>query len=320
MRGAATIVFSGLVGAVLIAQACPAQADERADVVGVLPFTADDGLAIYSVPAADAVARRLRKAGARVQSLTLSGEVPAQVGLVIDGRIVRASGSRVTLEASVRDPRRARIAVDTIATDPRPLEEIDRLADSLGDKLAPRIAAAQRELRERAAAEARARREGAIIRLPADAGHDEPRPATHDERPGMLVLQAGGRTKGASIATRHGYWLAARLGYRPVAGAGVGIPPMPEVTAAMARANVALALMIDVRSVNLEWRGVLTARGRVRIVLVDARGRTLFDRVARTGTLVGSRGDGPDALIHYIAEQAVEIVVPHLRRLLGLGP
>lgn len=319
MRVAATVVFSGLVGAVLVAQVRPAQADERADVVGVLPFAADEGLAIYSVPAADAVARRLRKSGARVQSLTLSGEVPAQVGLVIDGRIVRTSGSRVTLEASVRDPRRARIAVDTIATDPRPLEEIDRLADSLGDKLAPRIAAAQRDLRARAAAEAKARREGAVIHLPTDAGHQAPA-TTRDERPGMLVLQAGGRTKGSSIATRHGYWLAERLGYRPVPGAGVGIPPMPEVTAAMARANVSLALMIDVRSVDLEWRGVLTARGRVRIVLVDAHGRTLFDRVARTGTLVGSRGDGPDALIHYISEQAVEIVVPHLRRLLGLGP
>jgi len=316
------VIFIGLVGALFVGQVCPARADEQADVVGVLPFTADDGLAIYSVPAADAVARRLRKSGARVQSLTLSGEVPAQVGLVIDGRIVRASGSRVTLEASVRDPRRARIAVDTIATDPRPLEEIDRLADALGDKLAPRIAEALRDQQKRAAAEARARREGAAIRLAADAGHEasSPPPSTRDRRPGMLVLQAGGRTKGSAIATRHGYWLAERLGYRPVPGDGVGIPPMPEVTAAMAHANVSLALMIDVRTVDLEWRGVLTARGRVRIVLVDVRGRRLFDRVARTGTLVGSRGDGPDALIHYISEQAVEIVVPHLRRLLGLGP
>ncbi len=317
MRIAATVVVVGLV---LVGQVCPARADERPGVVGVLPFAADEGLAIYSVPAADAVARQLRKSGARVQSLTLSGEVPAQVGLVIDGRIVRVSGSRVALEASVRDPRRARTVVNTIATEPRPLEEIDRLADSLGDKLAPRIAGAQRDLRERAAAEARAHRKSTVIRPSADAGHQAPPPRAHDRRPGMLVLQAGGRPDGSSIATRHGYWLAERLGYRPVAGDGVGIPPMPEVTAAMARANVSLALMIDVRSVNLLWRGVLTARGRVRIVLVNGHGRRLFDRVARTGTLVGSRGDGPGALIHYIAEQAVEIVVPHLRRLLGQGP
>jgi hypothetical protein len=52
-------------------------------------------------------------------------------------------------------------------------------------------------------------------------------------------------------------------------------------------------------------------------VLVDRRRQVLFDRVARTGTLVGSRGDGPDALVHYIAEQTIEIVLPHLKRRLA---
>jgi hypothetical protein len=294
-----------------------AAADERAQVVAILPLAADDDLAIYSKPAADAIARVLRAGGARVESLSLSGDVPPRVALVVDGRIARTGDGEVVLEARVRDWRRARIAVGTITTEPRPLAEIDKLADELGEALAPALTRAMTELGRLVAAEARARREKRVIRLPTTVVRDDalrPRSAS-DQRPAMLVYQAGGEH--SDVVTRHAHWLAERLGYRPVVATERGVQKLPVVTAGIARSGAALALMVDVRDVDLRWRGVLSARGRVRVVLVDPRGRVLFDRVARTDTLVGSRGDGPPALVHYIAEQAVEIVTPHLKRLLA---
>ncbi|HUH06013.1 MAG TPA: hypothetical protein VML75_28680, partial [Kofleriaceae bacterium] len=293
----------------------PAVADERPGRVAVLPFITDEGLAIYAMPAAEAVAKRLRAGGLAVDALTLTGPVPAQVGLVVDGRITR-SGKQVTLEARVRDPRRGRVVIDTIATDTAPLAEIDRLAEVLAQKLAVKLAAALETQARLAALEARTQRlkDKGPIRGPAMVITSQPSPEEqareNDARPRMLVFQAGGDD--GEIVTRFGYWLANRLGYRAVPSTHEGVPPGPTVIAELQRTGAELALMIDVKKVDLEWDGVLSARGRVRVVLVDRRRQVLFDRVARTGTLVGSRGDGPDALVHYIAEQTIEIVLPHL--------
>ena len=73
------------------------------------------------------------------------------------------------------------------------------------------------------------------------------------------------------------------------------------------------AVMLDVRRVDFGWRGVLTARGKVRVLLVDGSGTALYDQVVRTGTVVGSRGDRHGALIRFIVAQAVDIAFPRLR-------
>lgn len=305
------VVVCGLVG--------PAAGDERPAVVAVIPLATDEGLAIYSKPAADALAARLSKIGARVESVSLSGELPERVALVIDGRIARVGKGKVVIEARVRDPRRARIAVDTLTTDAEPLARIDRLADSLAARLAPRLAEALAEHARLTRSEADAVRERKVIRLPTSVvrGQLPVAAGAADTRPPMLVFHAGGEHTDSGVVTRHGYWLAERLGHRPVASRERGVVPVATAVEAMASAGARYALMIYVRDVRLLWRGVLTARGRIRVVLVDRRGVALFDRTTRTGTLVGSRGEGPDALVHYIAEQSVDIVAPHLRRLLA---
>lgn len=295
-----------------------AAAEERPGRVAVLPFITDEGLAIYGMPAAEAVAKRLRAGGLAVDALTLTGPVPARVGLVVDGRINR-SGTQVTLEARVRDPRRGRVAIDTIATDPAPLAEIDRLAEVLAQKLGARLGPALESQAQLAADEARARTRNEVIRLPTTVVRGEAAvesvASSDPARAPMVVFHAGGDD--GEIVTRFGYWLAERLGYRPVPSSHEGVPPGPTIIAELQRTGAELALMIDLRKVDLEWDGVLSARGRVRVLLVDRRRQVLFDRIARTGTLVGSRGDGPDALVHYIAEQTIEIVLPHLKRRLA---
>lgn len=284
--------------------------------MAVLPFLTDDGLAIYAMPAAEAVAKRLSDAGVTAEPLSLSGSVPSGVALVVDGRISR-SGKRVTLEARVRDPRRGRSVIDTLITEAAPLAHIDELARTLADKLASRLRPALEEQTRLAAAEARAHRRNEIIRLPTTVVNAAPIDAG-EGRPHMVVFRAGGDD--AAIITPFGYWLAERLGYRAVPSKREGVPTGPVVAAELQRTGAELALMIDVKKVDLDYDGVLSARGRVRVVLADRQRRVLFDRTARTGTLVGSRGDGPDALVHYIAEQTVEIVMPHLKRRLAEHP
>jgi len=319
--------------AVLIATALPpsaAAAQDQSGVVAVLPLeVADQRLAIYSKPVADAVAQRLRSdTSLEVESLSLAGSAPARVSLVVDGRIVADGKRKVKLEARVRDPLRGKTIVRALATDSAPLARIDELARALAADLSPRLVAAVAEQKRARAVEKR------VEETPAGASPDAavagaeplqrgPGETPTDHRPGFLVIRAGGKAterdqRVSAIATRAGDWLVERLDHRPVRGEGKGVPRIESVRAQLGRAGLQYALMLDVREVDYEWRGrVLSARGRVRVVVVDANGTTLFDRTARTGTQVGSRGDGHVALAHYVAIQAIDIVAPYVKRLMA---
>jgi hypothetical protein len=52
---------------------------------------------------------------------------------------------------------------------------------------------------------------------------------------------------------------------------------------------------------------VLSARGTVRLVVVEPGGRLLLDRRLQTDTVVGSRGDRHDALVRFVLRQVFEI-------------
>jgi hypothetical protein len=310
----------------LQARGARAQGDDT--VVAVLPLAvADESLGIYSKPVANAVAERLRReTSLAVESLSLAGAAPARVSLVVDGRIVAAGKRKVKLEARVRDPLRGKTVARSVATRAGPLGKIDELAAELATELAPRLvdgAAAQKRVRE---AEARA-----VVAPTAPASGAEatapPQPSGAVARQGegaagFLVIQAGAPRGNAApsvadTATRAADWLVERLGHRAVRGHGQGVRPMAEVRRQLAETGLQYAVMLHVRKVDYRWRRqVLSARGRVRVVVVDAGGRTLFDRTARTGTQVGSRGDGHAALAHYVVIQAIDIVAPHVKRAL----
>ncbi|HTM21381.1 MAG TPA: hypothetical protein VL172_12760 [Kofleriaceae bacterium] len=294
---------------------------EEVTVVAVLPLAASESQGMYSKPVADEVARQLSSragAGIKAESLSLEGSVPARIALVIDGRIVAAGRRKVALEARVRDPRRGTILIETVATAPRALTDIDVLAADLAGAIAPRLAGAIRDQKKQVAAERHQMRQAmgggemghigdTTVMLP-------PKP---DPRPPLLVLPAHAPGVDPDILTRHGYWIAERLGYRPVS-----VPPkidvkLADVPRVLADFGAQYALAIDLLAMKLDRRGVLTARGRTHVVLYDRSGRPLFDRIARTGTLVGSRGDGPPALVHFVGEQTADIVYPYLKRLIG---
>jgi hypothetical protein len=65
---------------------------------------------------------------------------------------------------------------------------------------------------------------------------------------------------------------------------------------------------------------VPTARARARVRIVDAGGAAVFDRVVRTDTLVGAKGDPPARMAAYAGDQLAEVVRRRLVLAVGSGP
>jgi hypothetical protein len=317
--------IAGLVIAALLLPAGLARADSA--VIAVLPLSAGGRLAIYSKPVSDAMAKRLAVAAAvETESLSLSGNVPTRVDLLIDGRIVDVGKGKVKIECRVRDPGRGTTVVPSLATRARPLGDIDKLADEMAAALAPALVAALAAQKRLRAAENDPSRP--VVAKPAAGDDDrvyrdrrEPRDIVRDKRAPMLVFAANAESGGsdlpvAGIVNRAANWLTECLGFRPVSNAKPA--STAALVAALTAAQADYGLIVDVRSIGFRWHGaVLSARARVRFALVDARGEAVFEGTVRTGTLVGSRGDRRAALVHHAAVQAVDIVLPHLKRVLA---
>lgn len=286
----------------LLASAPAARADEGA--IAVLPLSASEKrLAMYGVPVARVLAGHLRQGGNAVEIVTGSGSLPRRVAWVIDGRIVAASSGRVVLEARLRDPGRGS-AFGQVASKPGRLTEIDELARQVASDLAPLLARAR----------ATAARAAAARPAPPE-GPTSSAVAATAVRPAILVT----RDKEA-IVTDALVALVERLGHRAVLSDLRGIAEPGKVKGALGAADGArFALLAEVRSVDYEWaaKDVLTARGSMRLVLVDAAGKPLYNAVLDTDTLVGSRGDRHAALLGFVARQVMEMAAPRLKKVLA---
>jgi hypothetical protein len=301
--------------AALTASPATARAGDDDGAIAVLPFTsADKQLEIYGVPVSRALAVELRgAAGAPVQIVSDPTSLPRRIAWVIDGVILQRGGGTVVLEARLRDPDRGH-AAGRVATRARPLRQIDRLAQDLARQLLPALATAradrQREKARRAAVGIQERPDTAA-----------PAPRADPGPPLLLVGRTGGGdavsgVRADPVATASAVDLAPRLGRRPLVMELSGIAPADAVRAALAGAGASHALLTQVLNLDFSWLGVLTARGRVRVVLVDAAGAALYDEIITTDTLVGSRGDRHPALLGFVSRQALEMAAPRLRRLL----
>jgi hypothetical protein len=312
--------------AVLALAPAPARADEQG-AIAVLPFTSSQKrLEIYGVPVSRALAGELRgAAGAQVQTISDPSSLPRRIAWVIDGRILERGGGKVVLEARLRDPDRGSPA-GQVATRARPLRQIDRLARDLARQLLPVLQTARRERLERARQAPEKVQDSAPT--PADKPTaPPPRSLSSAGASGpasrvLLVGRAGGRAAQAGlpvdpVVTATAAELAHRLGRRPVVMELSGIAPPDAVKAALAGAGASHALLSDVQNVEFSWLGVYTARGRVRLVLVDVSGAALYDAVIETDTVVGSRGHREEALLGLVARQAMDVASPRLKRLLA---
>jgi hypothetical protein len=292
-----------------------AAAEKPAATIAILPLAAPDRrLAIYGKPVADALAQEL---GARLkraftfEALSDGSAVPARVDLVIDGRIVLAASGNVALEAQVRDPERG-TRMGYAATEAAALNRIDELARKLAARLAGPVDQAMAEKR-RLARQPIVMPE-TVIEI---AGGKDAASAGKERGQALVVFDAMGQAADGAVpvtraATRAGYEMAAALGFRPVPSRPQGMLSADQAVAAMRRHHARYGLMIDVKDIDFAWYGVLAARGRFRVLLIDAQGRAFYDRTHRTGTLVGSRGDRHAALVRLVMDQARDIAVPEL--------
>jgi hypothetical protein len=64
---------------------------------------------------------------------------------------------------------------------------------------------------------------------------------------------------------------------------------------------------------------VPVGRGRARVI-VSRDGAVVFDRLVRTDTVVGSRGDRVDTIVRLVAAQAADVVLPRVRERLEAAP
>jgi hypothetical protein len=311
--------YSLLLGAIILVATGATARAQAGDPIAIMPLEfGSERLAIYGKPVADALATRLRGGGYRVEAVT--GTPSPRTALVIDGSILTSGDDRVMLEARIRDPDIGRV-VASVSTGYRALTEIDRLAAELAAALADELAAALEARARRARAEAGA--QGPIV-LPEAVVHGRFGRAPLPGQPPMLVYAATGAVAQGNVpvdapATRAAHGLAAELGYRPVAADRVGPVAPAEAAAAMTQAGAPLALMIEVQGVDFGWHGVLTAGGRVRFMVIDRAGQVLYDRIAATDTVVGSRGDRHAALVSFVARQAAQIAAPGIARALEPG-
>jgi hypothetical protein len=287
------------VAAFLLVFAWAGAAGADAARVVVLPFvTSDEELVIYGKPVADAVARGLGGAAVATEVTEDSG-----ADLAVELRASRAK-RKVRLEAAVRDAETG-ATLSVVQAKSAPLADLDVAARDLAKRLKTPLATA--------AAERQARRAKETTPASSSPGPVVGPPTTVDARPAVVVYQPDGkagkgtealRTAGMSALVR----ALSELGYRSIISSSAGIFPPDAAARSASSAHARATVMLYVYGVEYLYEaGVLTARGKLRLIAVGADQRVLLDRYLETDTVVGSRGDRHDALVRFVIAQALDM-------------
>ena len=303
-------MLRSLAAAVVFVLVAPGLASaQKAQRVAVLPLAAGHAdLEIYSVPVAREIAAKLGRAlSIQVDALADASTVPAIIDLVVDGRINKMSGGRIRLEARIRDAAVSRI-VGSVSAKPRPLIEIDEAAAELAASLEPLIRAWRREQ----------------PRDPYRLVLEQSQPRVESRTPLLVILRATGSAADGAIpvqeqASQAAYAFADRLGIESIARTdALGDVNRVKVANVVRSTGARFGLTLRIEKVSYDFRGVLSARGRARIRLIDRDGEVRFETMVSTDTVVGDRGDRHSALVYMVAEQALDIAAPRLRKALAL--
>ena len=291
---AVTSVAFGLMLAV-----APRAHAEPEDAVALLPLDADKQLEIYGQPVASEIARALVAGNVDVVVVGPKMAVPERARLIIDGTI-SAKGNAVILAVRMRNTADGTTLLTLSSTAPT-LASIDTAAAEVSAKVLPAV-------RERLAS----------LHEPV---LDHPHPVAVVGAPAavapapMLVsvsaTGAGGEPLRAALATAVTAWATAH--HR------AAIPTEPPTLAPRLAPKTVLAsgrdlaIAFEISRLALESGVIPVGRARVRVRIADGKA-ILFDRVVVTDTVLGERGMSADALTARIAREVLEILRPHLRR------
>jgi hypothetical protein len=302
------------------ARAQPASPAPAKVTVALLPLDAGARLALYGQPVAAEVARALAAEGLDVAVVGQGDPVPTRAVLVVDGELRKSGKMAIVLELRVRDPARAQELAEVTAT-AKSLIGIDRAAADVAKKLVP-------EVRSQLAARARLPERRPEL-APAGEGSAAPAPAPApapriEVAPSIMLVAASQVPLGGSPELMVAAMVPAfeRLvddaRHRPVPPRGYVGTDAKAVAAEVAAVGAALGVTIEVLALDLE-RGtkvpVGRARARVRILRPD--GTIAFDRIVRTDTLVGKKGELDAHIAGYAGAQIADVIRVRLARALA---
>ncbi len=209
-------------------------------------------------------------------------DVPDRANLIVDGTIKAAKSKQIEVSIRIRDPRDGTV-LETLPAAPTKLDNIDKAAAELSARVVPLVKQHLVTMAKPAVIEAKP---------PTEPKPAQPTQAAPAMAPAVTPIVAG--TTAASLAP-----LRAALDR--------------EAAAWAAAQHYRATVTFEVVSYEPELGTVPQARARVRVKIDNGSG-VRFNRVVRTDTVVGDRGQEPDALAARAAREVLAIVVPQLRR------
>jgi hypothetical protein len=284
----------------------PAHADtpKSEGAVALLPLDADARLAIYGQPVASEIARALVVGGVEVVVVGPKMAVPERARLVVDGTISSNKSDVVVLALRVRNPVDGTTLATTQAT-AQGLANIDKAAAELSAKVLPIV-----------------KQQILALGHPADVRPTPPEvhiavvapPSMHPLLLALIARAPAGEPLRAALSEAITPWAAAV--HRE--SKAIDAPKLAGKLAASSvkEAGGELAISFEVKSFEVTQGKVPFARARVRVRIVDASS-VLFDRVVVTDSVLGERGSTPEVLAQRTAREVLDILRPHLRRLVA---
>lgn len=295
-----------LLAVAVLALAAPALADTpKGEAVALLPLDADARLAIYGQPVASEIARALVAGGIDVVVVGPKMAMPDRAKLIVDGTIGATKGDLVTVSLRVRNP----VDGTTLATTQaqvQGLPNIDKVAADVSAKILPIVREKLEALKPKVVTPPDPKDTQVVVTPPETA---------------MRPLLVGVSTSSASAsqdALKDAFvaqvspW-AARQRREPKQVEAKLLHADSAVTAIKA-AGTDLGIAFEIKSFSISDDTIPIGRARVHVVVADAVG-VLFDRVVVTDSVVGDKAIKTDVMAARVAREVLDILRPHLKRL-----
>ena len=286
----------------LLLAAAPRAHAEPEDAVALLPLDADKNLEIYGQPVASEIARALVAGKVDVVVVGPKMAVPERAKLIIDGTIT-AKGDAVILAVRMRNTADGTTLLTLSSTAPT-LANIDTAAAEVSAKVLPAV-------RERLASLHKP-----VVDHPHPVAPVAPVAMPVAVAPAPMLVSvtatgAAGEPLRAALTTAVTAWATAH--HREAIATEPPTLALKVAPATVLARGRDLAIAFEISRLALEPGVIPMGRARVRVRIADAK-TVLFDRVIITDTVVGDRGQSPAALTARIAREVLEILRPHLRR------
>jgi hypothetical protein len=300
-------VLIGLIVLVGVAHGEPAAPAASADTVALLPLDAEHSLEIYGQPVANQLARALTTSAIAVVVVGAKMAVPTQAQLIVDGTLAADKAGAIKVTVRVRNALDGKMVDRVIETAPE-LAKLDTATTKIAARLVPIV-------RDALAAIAEARTRGRADDHPVPAA-----PLPSGEAGVRFAVTAGDAAPTtAALTTALDAQVTAWMRDHHRQLERIDAAKLAPAVASQAVHGDDFAIGFWVLGYTPESLGdaghpVPAGRARVRVRIADARA-VIFDRVVVTDTVLGELGASPGAVADRVAREVLEILRPHMRRL-----